>query len=170
LVHWFLVIIGKEGIKKGSVAQNLVLNYLKKQNRPYNLIALFENLHRQIPKTELQKCLDKLVKEAVVCEQIFGKAKIYTISQSQYPEVSGDQLQSLEDELKQLETEHRLQLKLVGGLREDVLELEKAQTTNELAKKVAILESELGKKLISLICIYQSKTTQTTLNNISDFA
>lgn len=35
--------------------------YLEKQNRPYSLNDIFLNLHKEIGKTAVQKCLDQLV-------------------------------------------------------------------------------------------------------------
>lgn len=37
------------------------MEYMKKANRPYSLINIFDNLHGKVKKIELQKKLDNLV-------------------------------------------------------------------------------------------------------------
>ena len=60
-----------------------VLDYLSVQNRPYSLNDIFLNLHRQHGKTQVQKALDKLVKEEKVNEKVNGKQKAYLVKQVQ---------------------------------------------------------------------------------------
>lgn len=45
----------------GSLANNLVLSYLRKQNRPYSATDITNNLHNQVSKSTAQKVLQELV-------------------------------------------------------------------------------------------------------------
>lgn len=44
-----------------SVATNLILSYLHKQNRPYSITDITNNLHNAITKSSAQKILQQLV-------------------------------------------------------------------------------------------------------------
>jgi hypothetical protein len=61
-----------------------IFKYLENANRPYNSMALFENLHRSISKTKVQKVLDDLVLAGKIGET--GEtSKIYWINQDLIP-------------------------------------------------------------------------------------
>ena len=51
----------------------LVLDYMTKQNRPYSLINIFDNLHAAVKKPLLEKILDDLCEESKLKVKDFNK-------------------------------------------------------------------------------------------------
>lgn len=47
--------------KKDADSTARIRQYLEHQNRPYSVNDIFMNLHKDIGKTAVQKCLDQLV-------------------------------------------------------------------------------------------------------------
>ena len=62
----------------------VVLKYLTNQNRPYSLNDLVAK-HNEIPKTLMQKILDKLVQDGKIKEKVNGKQKAYVVNQDVFP-------------------------------------------------------------------------------------
>jgi len=82
----------------------VVLQYLKQQNRPYSASDIHMNLHKAQGKTAIIKSLESLAAKGKVLEKTYGKAKIYVYHQSQFPDVSDEDLAKLDEEIKQLQS------------------------------------------------------------------
>ncbi|KAF0690112.1 Aste57867_18506 [Aphanomyces stellatus] len=100
-----------------SQASEEVAKYLRQTNRPYSVLNVFENLHRRIGKTMLQKILDVLVDQGEICVKTYGKSQIYYYNQSKLPLPSGDLLAKVESQLQSVVEE-------VGGLEKELKEHE----------------------------------------------
>jgi polyhydroxyalkanoate synthesis regulator phasin len=60
------------------VAEQMIIEYLNKQNRPFSAQLLQTSLAQHgITKTQCTKALDKLAQENAITEGAFGKTKIY---------------------------------------------------------------------------------------------
>ena len=57
---------------------------MEKQNRPYNLLNIFDNLHGKIKKPILENALDELISENVLVAKDFGKIRIYMLKQDNF--------------------------------------------------------------------------------------
>lgn len=82
-----------------------VLSYMKQQNRPYSALDIFNNLHKAHGKTAIVKSLETLASEKKLLEKTYGKSKIYVYHQSQFPDVSDEQLGKLDEKLKSVQCE-----------------------------------------------------------------
>ena len=137
-----------------------VWKYMEEQNRPYNLLNVYDNLHGKIKKPLLQNILDELSEEGKLTSKEVGKIKIYFLNQESL-EVSREKVDSmaiLSSELKEKERElgnqHKARLEelkklmakktrtqlisLIEKTKEKVEELEckKEKLTNVDAEKV----------------------------------
>ena len=90
-------------------AAKLIKEYMKLQNRPYSAIQIFDNLHKRIQKSAVEKVLMKLSKEEdkttshpVLCEKEYGKAKIYYYNQAQLPSLTASDMSDLVSEVTAL--------------------------------------------------------------------
>ncbi|KAG6612377.1 Pairing protein 2 family protein [Phytophthora cinnamomi] len=81
-------------------AEAAVLDYMRKTNRPYSLLNVFENMHRAIAKPSLTKLLDNLVAKEELVSKTYGKAKIYYMNQSSLPVPSEAERVALEEQIK----------------------------------------------------------------------
>ncbi|CAG8765661.1 2665_t:CDS:2, partial [Acaulospora morrowiae] len=69
----------KKGIKDD--AEQKVLDYLRKQNRPYSVTDISNNLHNAITKAAIQKALTNLVEKEEVGCKTYGKQSVYVVKQ-----------------------------------------------------------------------------------------
>lgn len=53
-----------------------------KENRPYGLINIFENLKKAVKKPDLLRALDSLTEQGKIKTKIFGKFPIYFADQN----------------------------------------------------------------------------------------
>jgi transcriptional regulator CtsR len=58
-------------------ARAAIREYMIKQNRPYSLQNVLDNMHGRVKKGPCQKILDDLTDEKVLTCKEYGKAKIY---------------------------------------------------------------------------------------------
>ncbi|KAF8058801.1 TBPIP-domain-containing protein [Lyophyllum atratum] len=98
----------KVAILKGQEAEDKVLEYLKRMNRPYGAVDVAANLKGAVPKVATQK--------------ILGKTTFFVINQSTIDSVSADALANLETEQKAVDEENKI---LAIDLRTANLELTK---------------------------------------------
>ncbi|CAI2172799.1 4991_t:CDS:2 [Funneliformis geosporum] len=68
---------------KGDDAEQMVLDYLKKTNRPYSANDISSNLHGAVTKVIAQKVLGNLVEKTEVCCKPYGKQSVYVINQEE---------------------------------------------------------------------------------------
>ncbi len=78
---------------------------MKRQNRPYSLIQIFDNLRGKIKKPLLQSSIDNLISQQQLQVKEFGKSKIYMCNQSIFPEVSEQEKTDLKERDKTLSKE-----------------------------------------------------------------
>mmetsp|Transcript_903 Transcript_903/g.953 ORF Transcript_903/g.953 Transcript_903/m.953 type:complete len:201 (-) Transcript_903:36-638(-) len=79
----------------------MIEEYMLKQNRPYSVINVCDNLHGKIKKAQVQKLMDNLSAEKKLTCKEFGKAKVYLVDQSQFPEYDAEELATLDKEIEQ---------------------------------------------------------------------
>ena len=78
-----------------------VKEYMIKQNRPYSLQNVLDNMHGRIPRKICQTVLDELVNQKALQSKDYGKARIYLANQDNFPEQSAEQLKELDDKSKE---------------------------------------------------------------------
>lgn len=142
-------------IKSEKDAEVVVLDYMKRANRPYSITNIFDNLHKAVPKAILQRVLDNLCKQKGNDEnqnlsnasskandsgfnqrlrfKDYGKSRIYFIEQEEHNQVV------LEEEMDNLKKEtegynqSNIQLKTsVKALEDEMKVLSTAMTDAEL--------------------------------------
>lgn len=59
----------------------MLLDYLKKTNRPYGLTDLITNLHNSVSKAVATKALTQLEASGAITSKTYGKSIIYVIAQ-----------------------------------------------------------------------------------------
>ncbi|CAH0493777.1 unnamed protein product [Peronospora farinosa] len=86
-------------------AEMAVLEYMRKTNRPYSLLNVFENMHRAIAKPSLTKLLDNLVIKQELASKTYGKAAIYYMNQNNLPTPSEEERMAVEEQIKAVTAE-----------------------------------------------------------------
>ena len=101
-------------VNSESQAKKLIVQYMKQQNRPYSAIQVFDNLHKRIPKSTVEKVLSVLSEQnsssdgsegpVLRCKD-YGKAKIYFYNQMQLPTLSDNEIGKIDAEIALLNKE-----------------------------------------------------------------
>jgi 26S proteasome regulatory subunit (ATPase 3-interacting protein) len=122
----------------------VVLKYLRDQNRPYDAEDIFNNLHQEITKHDVQKALERLVEIGTVTRMVCGMQEIYGAKQED------TNVKDFERELEDLDSkliEASRKLAEVGRKlksSEDLLRnLESAPTTSAAESEQKLLESTI---------------------------
>ncbi|RHZ77221.1 hypothetical protein Glove_184g50 [Diversispora epigaea] len=89
----------------GDDAEQKVLEYLRRQNRPYSVTDISNNLHGAVTKAITQKVLTNLVdKEEVSCKT-YGKQSVYVVKQDQFETPSPKDLNEMDTKIEELKKE-----------------------------------------------------------------
>ena len=127
-------------------AEEYVLNYLKRTNRPVSLVLLDQNIHSIIPKTILQQVLDNLYKKEYLAMKDFNKTTLYWLNQNQFQDITPTKLTSMQqqiNELQQRATELTMQRKSYENRIQNV---QNSLTDEELTKQLQEYEKIIQDK------------------------
>ena len=145
--------INKENpkITNKSDAISILTNYILGTNKPYTLIVLYENLHREFSKKELTVALSKLVEDSTLCCKEFGKTILWWANQNTLetkitdkdPEIIKKELENLKHEQKELNDQ-------IGQIRNKINKLENKKSVKELESLLSSVRAaiEQNKSLI----------------------
>lgn len=81
-------------------AKIAIREYMIKQNRPYSLQNVMDNMHGRVKKTSCQKVLDDLSEEKVLTCKEFGKVRVYLANQDNFEVVSTTELTKIDEKIK----------------------------------------------------------------------
>ncbi|KAH8549669.1 Tat binding protein 1-interacting protein-domain-containing protein [Umbelopsis sp. PMI_123] len=105
---------------------NVVLQYLRKTNRPFNTTDIHTNLNGALTKASVTKALDKLTEQDLAFSKTYGKSVIYSIVQDDEDDVSPEELGQLDSQIDKL-TKKLKELKETNIIK--VNELKKLNST-----------------------------------------
>ena len=127
-----------------AAAKKLLLAYLHQQNRPYSAIQVFDNLHKRVPKSTVEKVLTLLADDpdSLVRSKEYGKLRLFWSERANRSLPSEEQLSVLEDSTAALKVElARLQAE-ERGLRTELSALEADPPDSDLRQLAERLRAE----------------------------
>ncbi|TAQ83119.1 hypothetical protein B7494_g8558 [Chlorociboria aeruginascens] len=157
----------KEKTVTGDEAIELILGYLKVQNRPYSATEVSANLHGKVTKT----VADKLLKEMMNRELIMGKGTNGDNKGSQWVfwalQVPSDtatpaELIAMDETINSLRTAIPILKSELKSLSSRLSTLKSALTTSELQSKIQAMERENQEKRVKLEELKTGAVTQVT--------
>ncbi|GIY85759.1 homologous-pairing protein 2 homolog [Caerostris darwini] len=126
-----------------SNATNQILEYLKDQNRPYSVIDIFNNLHKEHGKTAVTKALETLVSEGKIKEKTYGKQKIYFIDQNEFQNSKDANLQQMDEEINNINQALKELQQQIKNAENELNTLDKSLTTEAAEVELLALKKEL---------------------------
>ncbi|ELP85387.1 meiotic expression protein 13, putative [Entamoeba invadens IP1] len=136
-------------IEEKSDDEALVLDYMIKQNKPFNAKTIFENLKKAVKMATLNKVLDGLVEQGKLREKANGKQKIYWYNQDLIEGVSAEALHDLDakkaelvSQLKDAKDELEIAEKENKGLKTQMSNEDIQKQLKEVTDEVAVLEKK----------------------------
>ena len=96
----------KAAVKKDKVsdtqAEEMCLDYLKAQNRPYNTTDIHKNLHEPFSKAVCQKALTALSDRDEIIYKSASKSIVYCAIQEDTKDLDESDAKTLDDEISRL--------------------------------------------------------------------
>lgn len=94
-------------VQTESKARELILKYIKQQNRPYSAVQIYDNLHHRIVKGTVERVLEKAAEKAESGIRVkeYGKSKIYYPDQSKMEMATPNMLAALDRDISDLQSQ-----------------------------------------------------------------
>ncbi|KAL6624120.1 Tat binding protein 1-interacting [Neocallimastix sp. 'constans'] len=126
---------------KDAEAVECVLNYLKKQNRPYSAVDIYNNLHGLVGKTLVQKILQKASEDNRIKEKVYGKQKVYVAIQDD-EDFSPEDLLNLDKTIQELQQTLKEEKIKSNSLKSQLNNLNNSMTDEEINEKLQLTLEE----------------------------
>ncbi|KAI4634551.1 hypothetical protein J4E83_001870 [Alternaria metachromatica] len=123
-------------------AADLVLEYLRKQNRPYSAIDVSANLHNKVTKASAAKILKDLHEQKAIEGRAAGKQIVYHALQNAAEACTTEQLAALDETILDLRTQTTTFIAAAKNLRGSLSSLNSTLSTADLVANVTTLETE----------------------------
>ncbi|KAI0073158.1 TBPIP-domain-containing protein [Panus rudis PR-1116 ss-1] len=140
----------KVAVLKGKDAEDAVLDYVKKMNRPYGAVDVAANLKGAVPKTAVQKILVSLAEKGELTQKTYGKTTFFVANQANLEDMPSEKLAALESEHKAIEEENKTLLAEVKAASAELAKIKGTPTDNELASQVGETCQAVTKALVRL--------------------
>jgi len=131
-------------------AEDTILDYLRSQNRPYNVNDIFNNLHKGVAKPAAQKALDTLTAQGCVIEKSYGKQKIYFINQNNVAEVGQEELSSIDAKISALNDQYKDELRIVQEKEKELAMTKSMPSIIDLKNKTAEFNQRIAEDEVKL--------------------
>ncbi|KAF8236066.1 TBPIP-domain-containing protein [Tricholoma matsutake] len=127
----------KVAVLKGQEAEDKILEYLKRMNRPYGAVDVAANLKGAVPKATTQKILVALAEKGELVQKIYGKTTFFVANQANIDSMLPDKVAELEAEYKSIEDENKMLAAELRSYSSELTKLKSNLTDAELETKVA---------------------------------
>ncbi|KAH9879980.1 hypothetical protein J1614_002005 [Plenodomus biglobosus] len=160
----------KKAEEKASAneASELVLHYLRKQNRPYSAIDVSANLHNKVTKTAAAKILKDLHEQKQIEGRPAGKQIVYHAIQDANEACTTEQLAALDNQITTLRTETATLHATAKTLRNTLSDLKSTLSTADLLTAVHALETEKAEITARLEALKAGKAKKVTAKERED--
>ncbi|KAI0771330.1 TBPIP-domain-containing protein [Trametes elegans] len=108
----------KVAVLKGKQAEDKVLEYIQRMNRPFGAVDVSANLKGAVPKAATQKIMVALAEKGDLVQKTYGKTTFFVANQANLEDMPSERLAALETDVKRIEDENKAlaaELKSVGA-------------------------------------------------------
>ncbi|KAJ6558472.1 TBPIP-domain-containing protein [Mycena vulgaris] len=132
-------------VLKGQDAENLVLDYVKRMNRPYGAVDVSANLKGAVPKTAVQKVLVSLAERGLLVQKTYGKTSFFVANQANIEAIPAERFTALEEEYKAIDEENKLLGAELKTLSSELGRLKATPTDTQLDAQITELAEAIKK-------------------------
>ncbi|KAI0090903.1 TBPIP-domain-containing protein [Irpex rosettiformis] len=140
----------KVPVLKGQEAEDKVLEYIKRMNRPFGAVDVAANLKGAVPKTATQKILVSLAEKGELVQKTYGKTTFFVANQANIKAMPAEKLKALEDEHKVMEETNKALAAEVKAANAELVKLKATPTDEELEVQLSETASLVTKTLAHL--------------------
>ncbi|KAG2125493.1 Tat binding protein 1-interacting protein-domain-containing protein [Suillus clintonianus] len=140
-------------VLKGQEAEDAILQYLKRMNRPFGAVDVAANLKGAVPKATTQKILIVLAEKGEIVQKTYGKTSFFVANQANIDSVPADKLTELEAECKTIEESTNVLAAEVKSITAELSKLKNCPTDEELDAQIASTKEgmvQLTERLVPL--------------------
>ncbi|XP_046548943.1 homologous-pairing protein 2 homolog [Haliotis rubra] len=128
---------------KDAAASKAVADYLNRQNRPYSVTDLLNNMGKEYGKTAITKACESLAADGKIREKAYGKQKVYVADQSNFPDVDDAELKSMDAKIVELTESVQQVQDRVRKLESELKTLNNAMSTDDAKMETERIENEM---------------------------
>ncbi|KAJ7350352.1 TBPIP-domain-containing protein [Mycena albidolilacea] len=132
-------------ILKGQDAEDLVLDYVKRMNRPYGAVDVAANLKGAVPKTAVQKILVALAEKGELVQKTYGKTSFFVANQANIESIPAERFTELEAEYKAIDEENKILGAEVKALNFELTKLKSTPTDADLDVQISEITEAIKK-------------------------
>ena len=148
-----------------QAVKKVLLPYLKRENRPFNVNQLHDNFHKRMPKSVLEKALATLSEgNGVRCKE-YGKSKIYFADQSTIACGSEKEIKELNVDIEKLKRQYYTVSQELAELKSELIRIENEPSDSDLIQSLSTLEKTVTEKRTRVSKITESKLEPNALIN-----
>ncbi|KAJ8463634.1 hypothetical protein ONZ45_g17512 [Pleurotus djamor] len=151
---------------KGQDAEDKILEYMQRMNRPYGAVDVAANLKGAVAKTNTQKILVALAEKGDLVQKVYGKTTFFVANQANIKSVANEEITALEEERKRIETENTMKGGEVKGLNNELTQLRSTPTNEQLDSQIEETKAAIAKALDRLAPL-RAGTTMVSAENIA---
>ncbi|KAF9495298.1 TBPIP-domain-containing protein [Pleurotus eryngii] len=137
-------------VLKGQEAEDKILEYMKRMNRPFGAVDVAANLKGAVAKTVTQKLLVSLAEKGELVQKLYGKTTFFVVNQANIASVPDEEIATLEAERQQVEEENGLKAAEAKALVNELARLKSTPTNDELDTQIADTKAAIAKALTRL--------------------
>ncbi|KAJ4483716.1 TBPIP-domain-containing protein [Lentinula aciculospora] len=137
-------------ILKGQEAEDKVLEYVKRMNRPYGAVDVAANLKGAVPKTATQKILVALAEKGELIQKNYGKTTFFVANQANIDTLSNEKISALEEEYKKLEEENKELALQIKTATTELAKIKNLPSDSDLEEQLASLEDAIAQRTLLL--------------------
>ncbi|KAK7057470.1 TBPIP-domain-containing protein [Favolaschia claudopus] len=132
-------------VLKGQEAEDLVLDYVKRMNRPYGAVDVSANLKGAVPKTAVQKILLALAEKGELVQKTYGKTSFFVANQANIEVIPAERFADLEAQCKTIDDENTVLGSEVKALSSGLAKLKSSPTDVELDVQIQEITEAIKK-------------------------
>ncbi|TBU38109.1 TBPIP-domain-containing protein [Dichomitus squalens] len=135
----------KVPVLKGKEAEDKVLEYMKKMNRPFGAVDVSANLKGSVPKAAAQKILVSLSERGELVQKTCGKTTFFVANQANLEDMPTEKLAALESEYKKMDENNKQLVVETKMFSTEVNRLRSTPTDKELASEIVKVADAIEK-------------------------
>ncbi|TFL04606.1 TBPIP-domain-containing protein [Pterulicium gracile] len=124
-------------VLKGTEAEDKVLEYMVKMNRPFGAVDVSANLKGAVTKITAQKALIALAEKGKLTQKIYGKTTFFVANQNTLEVVAPDKLSGLETECQQIDDANKAASAEMKTLQAELAKVRLTLTDVDLASRIS---------------------------------
>ncbi|KAJ3757019.1 TBPIP-domain-containing protein [Lentinula raphanica] len=133
-------------VLKGQEAENKVLEYIRRMNRPYGAVDVAANLKGAVPKTATQKILVALAEKGELVQKNYGKTTFFVVNQTKIDTLSPEKISALEEDFKKLDDENKALALQIKTATTELSKIRNLPSDSELEEQLASIEDAVVKR------------------------